>query len=186
MATNERGRERLSRKAEKEEHRADVAVFLFSEFGRRVKENGSQGTDHGAAAPLFVLGDKVRGGVQGGVPDLADLDDGDVRYRIDFRDVYASLLADWLAVDPTPVLGPRKAGLNLLVGAMRPAIVNDRCMHPHWARGRTMGATHAGARMPCCPAPFRTLAVVSLVGSLFRAGQRHFWPPRLRSGTSRP
>jgi uncharacterized protein (DUF1501 family) len=100
-------------KLKKNDRSADVAVLLFSEFGRRVKENGSQGTDHGAAAPLFVLSDKVQGGVQGGVPDLADLDDGDVRYRIDFRDVYASLLRDWLSVDPTPVLGPREAGLKL-------------------------------------------------------------------------
>ena len=78
-----------------------------------MKENGSQGTDHGAAAPLFVLGDKVHGGAQGGVPDLADLDEGDVRYRIDFRDVYASLLRDWLSVDPTPVLGPREPAIKL-------------------------------------------------------------------------
>ena len=90
-----------------------VAVFLFSEFGRRVHENGSQGTDHGAAAPVFVLGDGVRGGIQGGVPNLADLDDGDVRHQVDFRDVYASLLADGLGVDAASVLGRREQPLKL-------------------------------------------------------------------------
>lgn len=90
-----------------------VVVFLFSEFGRRVKENGSQGTDHGAAAPVLILGEKVKGGVQGGVPDLLNLDDGDVRYQVDFRDVYASLLRDWLGVDPAAVLGPRDGVLKL-------------------------------------------------------------------------
>ena len=83
----------------KKQNLADgVAVFLFSEFGRRVKENGSQGTDHGAAAPVFLLGEKVRGGVQGGVPNFSHLDDGDLRYQVDFRDVYAGLLRDWLSV----------------------------------------------------------------------------------------
>jgi uncharacterized protein (DUF1501 family) len=90
-----------------------VAVLLFSEFGRRVKENGSQGTDHGAAAPVFVLGDNVQGGLLGGVPDLDDLDRGDLRHKIDFRDVYAALLRDWLGVDPTAALGPREAALKL-------------------------------------------------------------------------
>jgi uncharacterized protein (DUF1501 family) len=98
----------------KEQKLADgLAVFLFSEFGRRVKENGSAGTDHGAAAPVFVLGQGVRGGIQGGVPDLADLDNGDVRHKIDFRDVYASLLREGLNVDPSAVLGKRETTLKL-------------------------------------------------------------------------
>ena len=91
----------------------DFAVFIFSEFGRRVAGNGSLGTDHGAAAPVFLLGNRVQGGLQGGVPNLADLDDGDVRYQIDFRDVYAGLLRDWLGVDPAPVLGTRDAPVKL-------------------------------------------------------------------------
>lgn len=90
-----------------------VTVFLFSEFGRRVHENGSIGTDHGAAAPVFLLGDGVKGGLQGGLPNLADLDDDDLRYQVDFRDVYAALLTDWLSVDPTNVLGPRDKKLTL-------------------------------------------------------------------------
>ncbi|HEY2841284.1 MAG TPA: Twin-arginine translocation pathway signal sequence domain protein, partial [Pirellulales bacterium] len=68
---------------------------------------------HGAAAPLFLLGDKVQRGVQGGRPDLSDLDDGDLRHKIDFRDVYASILRDWLKVDPTKVLGERESTLKL-------------------------------------------------------------------------
>jgi uncharacterized protein (DUF1501 family) len=79
--------------------------MTFSEFGRRVKENGSQGTDHGAAAPMFVLGAGCRGGVTGAAPNLTELDNGDVRYEIDFRSVYAAMLRDWLHIDPTPVIG---------------------------------------------------------------------------------
>mgnify|MGYP002621742293 CR=1 FL=1 len=91
----------------------DVTVFLFSEFGRRVHENGSAGTDHGAAAPVFVLGNRVAGGIQGGVPNLADLDNGDLRHQVDFRDVYAALLGDWLGVDPSVVLDRDRSTLKL-------------------------------------------------------------------------
>ena len=90
-----------------------VTVFLFSEFGRRVHENGSQGTDHGTAAPVFLLGEGVHGGLQGGLPNLADLDDGDLKMQIDFRDVYASRLRDGLGIDPTPALGERDMQLKL-------------------------------------------------------------------------
>jgi len=82
-----------------------IVVATYSEFGRRVRENGSRGTDHGAAAPLFVAGDPVRGGVVGDAPDLTDLDDGDVRFRHDFREVYATLLDRWLGVDSSAALG---------------------------------------------------------------------------------
>ncbi len=84
-----------------------VVVLTFSEFGRRVGENGSQGTDHGAAAPMFVMGPAVRAGVVGGRPDLTRLIDGDVRHECDFRRVYAGVLRDWLAVDPDSILGRR-------------------------------------------------------------------------------
>jgi uncharacterized protein (DUF1501 family) len=87
-----------------------VVVLVFSEFGRRVQENGSKGTDHGAAAPVLLLGSPVSGGVLGIPPDLADLDDGDLRFRLDFRQLYASILADWLRVDPTAVVGPAAGG----------------------------------------------------------------------------
>ena len=81
-----------------------VTTLVFSEFGRRVKENGSGGTDHGTAAPMFLLGNHVKGGVHGSLPDLANLDKGDLRYSIDFRSVYASVLENWFETDSSPVL----------------------------------------------------------------------------------
>lgn len=82
-----------------------VLVMTFSEFGRRVKENGSLGTDHGAANCLFVFGGGVNGGVYGGQPDLAGLDRGNLRYRVDFRSVYAKIVEDWLGGQAAPVFG---------------------------------------------------------------------------------
>ncbi|QEH32335.1 hypothetical protein OJF2_08050 [Aquisphaera giovannonii] len=86
-----------------------VAVVVFSEFGRRIEENGSKGTDHGAAAPLLVLGSPVAPGLAGGVPDLKNTIEGDVPFAVDFRDVYAGVLADWLGVDPSAVIPGRQA-----------------------------------------------------------------------------
>jgi uncharacterized protein (DUF1501 family) len=82
-----------------------VMVMCFSEFGRRVAENSSAGTDHGAAAPMFVSGGKIKAGLHGKAPSLSDLDDGDVKYTTDFRRVYATLLERWLNADSTQVLG---------------------------------------------------------------------------------
>lgn len=77
----------------------DVLVATFSEFGRRVTQNGSGGTDHGTAAPLFLFGSGVAGGVYGSPPDLEVLDhNGNLRFEIDFRSVYATLLADWFGL----------------------------------------------------------------------------------------
>lgn len=76
-----------------------VTVMAFSEFGRRVQENASEGTDHGAAGPMFLLGDNVKPGVIGELPSLTDLDDGDLKFKIDFRQVYATVLKDWLKTD---------------------------------------------------------------------------------------
>ena len=82
-----------------------VVVMTFSEFGRRVKANGSGGTDHGAAAPLFVTGPSVKGGFYGENPSLTDLDDGDLKFTTDFRSVYATILDRVLGMDPKDVLG---------------------------------------------------------------------------------
>ena len=76
----------------------NVTIVVFSEFGRRVKDNGN-GTDHGTAAPLFVIGGNNRGKVLGSNPNLSDLDEGDLKYQIDFRSVYASLLNHKLEFD---------------------------------------------------------------------------------------
>jgi len=84
-----------------------VLVMTFSEFGRRVAENSNGGTDHGAAAPMFIIGNKVKAGLLGKYPSLApaDLFQGDVKYNVDFRSVYAGVLEDWLKTKSAPVLG---------------------------------------------------------------------------------
>ncbi len=84
-----------------------VTTMVFSEFGRRVQENGSNGTDHGTAAPLFLMGKQVRPGLHGKMPSLTDLDDGDLKYTTDFRGVYASVLEDWFAADSEKILTRR-------------------------------------------------------------------------------
>jgi len=81
-----------------------VITFCFSEFGRRVQENGSLGTDHGAAGPVFVAGKGVNAGLIGNPPSLVDLEEGDLKMQIDFRKVYATLLRDWLRIDPRSAL----------------------------------------------------------------------------------
>jgi uncharacterized protein (DUF1501 family) len=74
----------------------DVAVMIFTEFGRRVEENGSLGTDHGTAGPMFIVGTRVHGGLYGAHPSLTDLDDGNMKMTTDFRRVYATLIEEWL------------------------------------------------------------------------------------------
>jgi uncharacterized protein (DUF1501 family) len=82
-----------------------VVTTVFSEFGRRARENLSGGTDHGWAYPCFVLGKGVKPGFHGAQPSLEDLDNDNLRYTTDFRRLYASLLRDFLEVDPKPVVG---------------------------------------------------------------------------------
>ena len=84
-----------------------VLVMTFSEFGRRVAENASGGTDHGAAAPMFLVGDKVKAGLLGKYPSLApaDLFQGDLKYSVDFRSVYAGVLEQWMKTKSAPILG---------------------------------------------------------------------------------
>ena len=84
-----------------------VLLMTFSEFGRRVAENASGGTDHGAAAPMFIMGEKVKAGLVGKYPSLApgDLFQGDLKYTVDFRSVYATVLEGWLKTKSEPILG---------------------------------------------------------------------------------
>jgi uncharacterized protein (DUF1501 family) len=82
-----------------------VAVMSFSEFGRRVRENASGGTDHGTAAPMFMIGSGVNAGTVGDHPSLTDLDDGDLKFSIDYRSVYAEVLENWLGVEAEAVIG---------------------------------------------------------------------------------
>ena len=88
-------------------HDSRVRLMTYSEFGRRVEENASRGTDHGAASCLFVAGPSVKGGVVGKHPSLSDLDVGDLKFHTDFRRVYATLLDGWLGCDSKDVLGSK-------------------------------------------------------------------------------
>jgi len=93
---------------------APVTLLAYSEFGRRVPVNGSGGTDHGTAGPVFVAGPGVKGGFLGDEPSLTKLVDGDLRPTVDFRTVYATVLADVLGTDPADTLGARVKPLPLL------------------------------------------------------------------------
>ena len=88
-------------------HDKHVRLMTFSEFGRRVQENASKGTDHGAASCLFVAGPGVKGGPVGDHPSLSDLDSGDLKFHTDFRQVYATLLDGWLGCDSKVVQGAK-------------------------------------------------------------------------------
>lgn len=91
-----------------------VVVLAFSEFGRRVAENASAGTDHGVAGPVFLAGTPVRGGLHGAPPNLTDLDAGDIKMTTDFRQVYATLLDEWLQIPSIGILGEEFTSLPLL------------------------------------------------------------------------
>lgn len=95
-------------------HDKRVLVMTFSEFGRRVQENGSNGTDHGSGSCLFVVGPAAKGGAVTKHPKLDDLDQGDLKHHTDFRQVYATLLDKWLTVDSKTVLGDRFEHIPLL------------------------------------------------------------------------
>jgi uncharacterized protein (DUF1501 family) len=84
-----------------------VMLMTFSEFGRRVSENANNGTDHGAAAPMFIMGEKIRPGLLGKHPSLApsDLFQGDLKYNVDFRSVYATVLEQWMKTKSERILG---------------------------------------------------------------------------------
>ena len=81
----------------------EILVMTYSEFGRRVGQNGSKGTDHGQAAPLFLFSSGLRGGLYGNGPNLNDLDGGNLRFEVDFRSVYGTILQDWFGFEPASV-----------------------------------------------------------------------------------
>ncbi|MBS0657289.1 MAG: DUF1501 domain-containing protein [Verrucomicrobia bacterium] len=91
-----------------------VLLMTFSEFGRRVAQNASGGTDHGAAAPLFFMGGRIRPGLHGRAPSLTDLNQGDLKHTVDFRAVYAAVLEQWLGVPSAPILGRAFAAPRLV------------------------------------------------------------------------
>jgi uncharacterized protein (DUF1501 family) len=91
-----------------------VLTMTFSEFGRRVAENGSRGTDHGSAAPMFLVGGGIKGGLYGEHPSLDALDNGNLRFTTDFRSVYATVLEKWLRRPASAIVGSGFAQLPLL------------------------------------------------------------------------
>jgi uncharacterized protein (DUF1501 family) len=91
-----------------------VLLMTFSEFGRRVAENANGGTDHGAAAPMFVLGGAVKPGLFGKYPSLTDLDHGDLKFSTDFRSVYGTVLDQWLKAPSQVVLGRKFSTLPIV------------------------------------------------------------------------
>ncbi|HUG92200.1 MAG TPA: DUF1501 domain-containing protein [Planctomycetaceae bacterium] len=97
-------------------HQDRVLVMTFSEFGRTVRENGSDGTDHGVASQMFLVGERVLPGPIGEHPSLTDLDSGDLKFHTDFRSVYATVLRQWLGVDPGKVLDRPYPELALFAG----------------------------------------------------------------------
>lgn len=95
----------------------DVLVLTFSEFGRRVAQNGSQGTDHGTANNLFLFGGALaKPGILNPAPNLTDLDNGDLKFTTDFRQVYANILNNWLGADDVKLLGKKFETLGLVKG----------------------------------------------------------------------
>ncbi len=93
----------------------DVMLFTFSEFGRRVQQNASGGTDHGTANNMFMIsGGLKQKGLINPLPDLADLDEGDLKYKVDFKDVYATVLNKWLKADDEKILGKKYKYLDFI------------------------------------------------------------------------
>ncbi|BDX33201.1 hypothetical protein TUM20985_37480 [Mycobacterium antarcticum] len=95
-------------------HGKDLVVMMYSEFGRRVAANASEGTDHGTSGPVFVMGRPVKGGFYGDEPSLTDLTGGDLKTTTDFRDVYAELLTRTVGTDPGPSVGESRRSIGFL------------------------------------------------------------------------
>ena len=142
-----------------------VLIMTYSEFGRRIHENGSRGTDHGSAAPLFVLGGNMNGGIYGDLPDLVNLDETDnIPYQIDFRSVYAGVMERWFEMAPETVA-------EVLGGPFEAVPVCRRTLHRCHAYGRTSGGL--------CPGPELSQPFQSVDSDLL-----HPWPG-LRNPASR-
>jgi uncharacterized protein (DUF1501 family) len=97
-------------------HKDRILMMTFSEFGRRARENGSRGTDHGSAAPMLLVGGKVKPGVVGEHPSLSKLEAGNLTHHTDFRQVYAAILDQWLGVSSKEVLGGEHRAVEIFKG----------------------------------------------------------------------
>lgn len=105
---------RFMKQMREDENGKNVVLMAYSEFGRRVAANASDGTDHGTAGPVFVVGSSVQGGFYGDEPSLTDLNDGNLKVTTDFRDIYSELIEKSLRSDPDPVLNGGRRGLGFL------------------------------------------------------------------------
>ena len=124
--------------------RSQVTLMTFSEFGRRPEEDGDAGTDHGTAAPVFVIGDHVKGGLHGAQPSLTALDDnGNLVPTVDFRSLYANVLHTWLNADDTALLGGAYSGLSLFTAG--PAAPFTGTEQGYWLAGPN-GGVHGFGR----------------------------------------
>jgi len=93
----------------------DVLLMTFSEFGRRVNENASGGTDHGTANQVFIIGNNLKQkGIYNEAPNLSDLDNGDLKFSVDFKSIYATILKNWLQTNDQHILGDKYQYLNFL------------------------------------------------------------------------
>ena len=90
----------------------NTLVFTYSEFGRRAIENFNKGTDHGTAAPHFLIGGKVNGGIYGNHPDLGNLIEGDMKYTLDYRAIYELILGKWFSIQDNKFKSYRSDNLN--------------------------------------------------------------------------
>jgi uncharacterized protein (DUF1501 family) len=95
-------------------HKDRLMLMTFSEFGRRPYENSSRGTDHGAAAPMLLIGSNVKAGLVGTQPSLTDANFGNLKHHTDFRQVYAAVLDGWLGVSSKDVLGQEFKAIEIL------------------------------------------------------------------------
>ncbi len=122
----------------------DVLVMTWSEFGRRAKGNGSAGTDHGSAGPLFIVGSKVKGGVYGERPSLSNLESDNLRFTTDFRSVYSTVLQEWLGVSPDISLGTTAfAPLKMIANSPSPLVPLPRPVVPRAATSTPVTVTPA-------------------------------------------
>jgi uncharacterized protein (DUF1501 family) len=93
----------------------NVVMMSWTEFGRRPSENASKGTDHGTVEPIFVIGNPVHGGFYGEQPSLSDLDSaGNMKFKVDFRSMYSTILDKWLGADSQSILGAKYENLGFL------------------------------------------------------------------------
>ncbi len=123
------------------------AMIVFSEFGRRVPENGAHGTDHGHATDVMVMGPGVRGGMFGPSLDLSKLVDGNLPAAVDIRSVYASVLDGWLGTDPEPILGGNFTTLPIFGKANIPNAAPVASQPTEAPPAGTAGGTSAGSSM---------------------------------------